>query len=323
MATADSTFLLTLHRAARRVAHAAFRPWVFRELGRHLRFDSGLWLRIAMTDDGPQMHDHHLERQRPDRVTSYLARELWRDDPMLHAIWAEPKRAVAMSADSVTSDRLREFLEQHENRHVVASFDVDPVTRVFAGIALFRRRPDDSFDEHDRRFIESVGPHVADTWTHNWLHHVCEERADDTQSGFALAVVTAGHTLTASDDHFAAMMNREWPEWRGPYLPAALREHLQRGTHPVWSGKSVAVHFRGLSGGLSLLRIRRCHTLDHLSPRKRAVAQLFAGGASQSHVAERLRLSPSTVNNYLVDIYRQLNVGCKAELAVLIAQLLP
>ena len=87
---ASSTFLLSLHRAARRMAHCEFRHWIFAELGRYLRFDSGFWLRMVVTPTGPQMHDHHLDRQRPDRVTGYLEQELWREDPFVQAALSRP-----------------------------------------------------------------------------------------------------------------------------------------------------------------------------------------------------------------------------------------
>ena len=72
-----------------------------------------------------------------------------------------------------------------------------------------------------------------------------------------------------------------------------------------------------------LLRLRSAHAIDRLSRRRRQVALLFAAGATQGEVAEALRLSPSTVNNYLVDAYRALGVADKAALAMLVARLDP
>jgi DNA-binding NarL/FixJ family response regulator len=50
---------------------------------------------------------------------------------------------------------------------------------------------------------------------------------------------------------------------------------------------------------------------------------MFAAGATQGEVAAALRLSPSTVNNYLVDVYRALGVADKAALALLVSRLHP
>ena len=103
-------FLLAVHRAARRMPHVEFRPWLFRELGSVLRFDSGLWLRIAISDDGPRMHDHHLDRQRPDRISSYLEQGLWREDPQKG--WVATVRystGARAYMETIPADRLREL----------------------------------------------------------------------------------------------------------------------------------------------------------------------------------------------------------------------
>ena len=324
MNAATSAFLLAVHRAARRMAHAAFKPWLFHELVQLLRFDSGMWLRVGVTDAGPQMHDYYLDRQRPDRITAYLEQELWREDPFLQTSFGGgPVRAWVMSANDLPPGRLSDYLELHEQRHVVCSFEFEPVTRSFAGFSMFRRGHQDTFSEADRSLVEFIEPHLRDDWTHNWLREVGASRPPELPSDFAQSVCTADHLLNASDEHFAELILREWPHWHGPLLPDEWAMHLQLDALGPWVGRVVTAYFQTLPGGLILLRLRPIHALDLLPPRKRQVALLFAGGVSQSEVAAALALSPSTVNNYLVEVYRELGLRDKTELALCVARLTP
>ena len=306
------------------MAHAQFKPWLFAELGLHLRFDSGMWMRIVVDDRGPQMHDYYLDRQRPDRITSYLEQELWRIDPFMQTAFVNgPSRAWAMSARDVPPGRLRDYLELHEQLHVVCSFQFESITRSFAGFSMFRRGRDDDFNEDERLFVEFVEPHLREAWTHNWLREVGATRPDKLPDGFAQGVFTAEHGVSAIEESFALLVRREWPEWHGPRLPAALIAHLRSEPRQPWAGERVTAYFGKLASGLTLVHLRGTHPIDHLPPSKRNVALLFASGTSQAEVARRLRLSPSTVNNYLVEIYRDLAVAEKSELAVLVAGLHP
>ena len=91
----------------------------------------------------------------------------------------------------------------------------------------------------------------------------------------------------------------------------------------AWVGKSLVAYFRPVDVGMTLAFVRPVGSFDRLSQRKREVATMFAHGASQSEVAQRLRLSPSTVNNYLGDVYRELGVTDKGALAIAVAHLEP
>jgi DNA-binding CsgD family transcriptional regulator len=269
------------------------------------------------------MHDQFLDRQSADRVTGYLEQELWREDPFLQAILASRCTSVRMAASSLPVGRLRAFLEERGQEHVIAATQADAIAGVVTGISIFRRGREDPFGEFDEVFIDGVGPHIIDAWTHNWLLDLGAAHTDRVAPNTATAVLTAQHVLTATDDHFARLLNREWPNWRGPTLPEPLDSHIGQGSVEPWLGRDVVARVLRLQEGPIVIHVRERHALDGLAPRKREVARLFAAGASQAEVAERMKLSTSTVNNYLVDVYRELNVNDKAQLAVVVARLLP
>ncbi|MGF6527894.1 helix-turn-helix transcriptional regulator [Variovorax sp. PvP013] len=317
----SSLFVLATHRAARRLPHGDFRTWMFSELEHQVRFDSGFWMRTVLTEDGPKMHDHHLHRQWPDRVTGYMDQELWREDPFLKSALDTGVTGFAMPLSSMPAGRLRSFLELREQEHVLGAVQVDAIVKTIVGISIFRKHRDDPFDEVDRCFLDAAAPHIIDAWTHNWMLQLGAVRGSTQACKVATAVLTSEHLVTAVDDHFSSLMALEWPVWRGPAVPEVLKSHLVRWPGRRWSGRHIIAWFQTLQEGALLLHVRARHAFDDLSKRKQEVAVMFASGVSQSEVAERMFLSRSTVNNYLVDIYRQLNICDKAQLAVVISYL--
>nr|WP_240978091.1 helix-turn-helix transcriptional regulator [Knoellia sp. DB2414S] len=60
--------------------------------------------------------------------------------------------------------------------------------------------------------------------------------------------------------------------------------------------------------------------LDSLTKAERAVAELVAEGLTSRRIAEELFVSPRTVDAHLSHIYRKLDIGSRAKLAALMAE---
>ena len=117
-------------------------------------------------------------------------------------------------------------------------------------------------------------------------------------------------------------MQSQWPAWKGPRVPEVVDEHFEREEAP-WIGSEITIYQKAHPQGSKLLLVRRSHALDCLSPRKRSVAVLVGQGVAQSDVANRLNLSPSTVNNYLSEVYERLDIHDKVMLSTLVSALEP
>jgi DNA-binding NarL/FixJ family response regulator len=61
--------------------------------------------------------------------------------------------------------------------------------------------------------------------------------------------------------------------------------------------------------------------LGSLTKAERAVAGLVAEGLTSRQIAERLFVSPRTVDAHLAHIFRKLEIGSRAKLAALMAEL--
>ena len=319
-----SEVLLRLNRGSRRMQHDAFRPWAFKQLSDIVAFDSAFWYRWAIEARHSPLHASYLYLQPQRLLDEYFAGELWNDDVVyLRALASPPGTAIYETRLNYASERMKDFMLRHQQEHLLTIAYWDVISMVAAGISLYRNASSCPFDAQEARLVEVVAPHFIDAWRENWLMDVIRQsssRADLPE--FSLGVMVNGGLLSEAQDNFGAMMRDEWPAWQGPRPPNDLLDHFAKQTTP-WIGTSVAIYRRVLADGTVLLLVRRVHPLDQLAPRKRSVAVMVAHGASQSEIARRLSLSPSTVNNYLTDVYEHLEVHDRVMLANLVMSLEP
>ena len=320
-----NAFVLELYRASRRMAHAEFRPWVFDRLRRIVPLDSAFWFRWAAYDDRSHIHAAYLYQQPETLLEEYVAEELWRDDVVYHRTLHAPRgTAVTASLEDYMAPKMRDFLRRNQQQHIMTIALMQDVPQLAGGMSLYRNASRAPFSAEDVRRQELLAPHIIDAWRENWLMEVVRNARSTKSTEFSLGVLMPGRMLSEAQHNFGALMLLEWPDWRGPWLPAALATQFANvGALQPWVGASITAYHRRQDDGSMLVMIRRRHPLDQLPRRKREAAVLFAGGVSQGEVATRLNLSPSTVNNYLADVYRDLEIRDKAGLSVLVERLEP
>jgi DNA-binding CsgD family transcriptional regulator len=320
-----SAFLLDLYRVSRRLAHTEFRQWVFDELGKLVQLDSGFWYRAAVGDENSNFHAWYLYRQPDTLIQEYSAGKLWMDDVVYDkALAAPPCTAVHVSYGDYSSERMRAFLKRYRQEYVMTIFVFQEIPQIAAGFSLYRNETRRPFSDDDVSNIETVAPHVIDAWRENWLSETIRKASRrPAPVEFCLAVLMPDQILSEAQDNFGQLMHLEWPGWQGPRLPPELQSCLTSLKPSPWTGKAISVYHRKQPDETTLLLVRRSHPWDRLGPRKRMVALLFAEGASQTQVAERAHLSPSTVNNYLGSIYRELELTDKTALSRLVERLHP
>ena len=325
MTPAASAYVLQLHRAARGLPHRELQPWVFDGLREIVPFDSAFWYRWSVDAQRSNLHAHYLYRQPESLIEEYIAEDLWRVDEVYErALQAAPGTAVAAPFEAYRSPKMRDFLARHHQYQVMTIGLIQEVPRIAAGISLYRDRTRPPFSAADVQMVELLAPHLIDAWRENWLQEISRTARSAPATEFSLGVLLPAGMLSEAQHRFGELIQREWPDWRGPWLPPALHVHLGASTNAgPYVGRHVVAYHRRRDDGLRLLLVRARHALDGLPPRKRETACLFAAGASQIEVAQRLRLSPSTVNNYLVDVYRELAIADKTDLALLVMRLEP
>ncbi len=320
-----NAFVLDLHRASRRLSHPVLRNWIFEQLAKVIQLDSAIWLRWAIVDDQAVIHGWYLHRQPDSLLHEYTTRELWRADVVHREIAARPGgAAVRASCDDHKAHAVREFLKRYRQEHSLTVAVFDDVPGVTTGITLYRNETRLAFDESDAHCVEIVAPHIFEAIREKWLYELGQSWSSEPESvEFAMAVLMPDLRISEAQDNFGELVLRQWPSWRGPLIPDTLRAHLARAQPWPWLGNEIAIYHRHQQDGTTLLRVRAGHPMDKLGSRKREVALLFAQGASQTDVASQLHLSPSTVNNYLGAVYRELGLSGKPALARLVRRLQP
>ena len=321
-----NTFLLGLYRTARTESHEQLRIWTFKALSNVVSFDSAFWFRGVAFERQVMIHSYFLHRQPETLIQEYVRDGLWEEDEIYRRLMVGQRgKAVRLSFDEFPSARFRDFLRRNHQQHLITIALTQEVPQLSAGMSLYRNELGSPFSDEDACTLEMVAPHVVDAWRESWLREVIQAARSPTKIGeFGVGVLMPDLMISEAHDSFVALVQQEWPGWQGPWLPEPLHEHISlKAPVQPWIGKQVAAYNRTQAGGAMLLLLRKGHPLDRLAPRKRAAALMFAAGRSQSEVAADLRLSASTVNNYLVDVYRELNIKDKSDLSVLVSRLQP
>lgn len=323
---AINDYILELYRASRRLPHSQFQQWVFEGLSRLVQFDSAFWFRGVTLENRAQAHAAYLYRQPETLLQEYVERELWRDDEIyLRALTVPSGTAVRVSFDNYASAKMRDFLRRNRQHHLMNITLVQEVPQIVSGISLYRDETRLPFSDEDAAVQEALAPHIIDAWRENWLADVVQSSRSIRPTEFSLGSLMPDMMLSEAQHNLASLLLLEWPDWRGPWLPQALHRHVVESASPgqPWVGKAITVYHRVEQNRSTLILVRPRHAMDGLSRRKREAALLFAGGASQTEVANRLKLSASTVNNYLGEVYRALGIRDKTDLSVLASRLEP
>jgi DNA-binding CsgD family transcriptional regulator len=319
--------LLDLHVKSRGMSHDVFRPWAFRQLQTLIAFDSAFWYRWALTDDtdGTNLHAWYLFEQPETLIEEFVSRRLWTEDVLFHRVSAAPPgTAATASFHEYQSPVMKDFLTRNRQMQLLSIGHYDRVPQIAHGVALYRSDINAPFTVEDKQAMELVSAHLVDVWRENWMSDLMAPiNAARGYNVFSVAVLMPDFVMTEAQENLADLMCQEWPDWQGPNLPPQLFAHAILRSKAPFIGRAVAVFFMQVAGGAHLMQLRKRHPADGLAPRKREVATMFAAGASQTEVARRTGLSTSTVNNYLGEVYRDLEVHDKAELALLIARLQP
>lgn len=304
-----SAFLLDLYRAQRELSLEEFQPAALDRLHADLPFETACWGLLTVSDGGGRLHSSHVWGVEATRPWLELARRAAEQ-----ALVTGLGRTVQLRAnDRRLQPRLRELLRicgaSSGLMTVLPKAELDSC----AFLGLFRAADEAAFNPAERRFKQTIAPHMIDAWQGNWLSHVERLQASRERQHAPMAVADQQGELHVAESRFRSLLLLEWPNWRGPALPAAIAERL--GLQAVEIATTRLLITATPADGIYLLKLRPRAPADRLTPRERRVGEAFAEGLSYKEVARRLELSPSTVRSYLRTIYGKLEVSDKAALA--------
>lgn len=306
-----SGLLLDLYRYARELTLDEFQRRALDRVAEAIPFDAAWW-GMARTDR--ELHSSYLFRLPDDFKDVWEANK---DDDVL-AMRVIQNPGVTVVFDLPGTDRapgLRTLFDRYAIHQVLCTLLMNPELKLTTFLSLYRTAASPPFTEGERRLKELLMPHLWATWTANWITQLAQIRAYRVVDRTAHAVADLRGVLHAAESRFSALVQREWPDWRGPTLPGPVRDAFRSGL-PV-RAQHVIVQVSPVSG-LYLVQIRARSPLDRLTPRELTIAEGFGRGRSYKELAAALGLSPATVRAHLRAIYVKLGIGDKAELAHLL-----
>jgi DNA-binding CsgD family transcriptional regulator len=284
-----------------------------------LRFDSARWALGMLKPDGPAIHAAIAYRQPPDYGDSGVAfRE---QDPLLLEALCRPAQTISAAAIGATcaGPHFHDAIgrgHHYGTEPIPGTGAADGVPNLIEGIVFYRTEFSRRFSEPEQLLIQSLVPQLADTWRINRQLSVRGDRRSTAQPNESLALCDRKGLLHAAGLHFVPMMQTEWKDWRGPFIPANLLETRGK-AHP---GAKIVITATPINDMWLLTARRKSHT-DRLTARERDIARHFGRGLDYREVANELRISPATARNHLKNIYDKLEINSKVELAGLLRQI--
>lgn len=220
---------------------------------------------------------------------------------------------INIAAEYSGTDIYNHHCKPYGMEHVLGTVFLDKDTQLFNYLLFYRADQARPYTEDERELKEELAQHLIEAVRTNWLTNLPHLFSPKQRSSFnAIAACNENGSLMAAMPSFVDACRREWPNWKGPFLPEDLISAL-RGKNSKYVGANMTVSMRPL-GNLTILRIRDKIPADNLTPRELEVAQQFSNGLDYKTIAQALLLSPSTIRTHLNNIYLKLSIDNKASL---------
>ena len=314
-----STFLVDLYALVEDSPDAHFQALALTAAARAVPFDSALWAVGAVTAEGPLVHGVELLNQPPQMMADW--ERIKHLDTLFQAAFARSGEVIVATGDGpADGPPFDPLIQAHTRRYgmqeIISTILLDPPSRLFTAISLYRARAGNSFSEAEVRVARNVFAHLTLAWTRRRLRSVSAGIGESSPGAIALA--DSHGLLHVASPAFLSALHTEWPDWAGPVLPPALQQ-LKDSTY---SGRNF-VGTAASQGTMVRHQLRPRGLIDDLSKREFEVARLVASGLDYRDIAARLKLAPETVRNHLKNIYRKTGAHNRTQLAIMVTRAEP
>lgn len=311
--------ILNLYGSAQECTTGEFQGQALDMLRQTLSFDSAAIIAASFSPDmAISLHSLHMYEQPIEKLADRKA--LVSPDTILADACRSRGRCVTM--ESVDIDPRYLDLHAYCKKYAIAHSMVliSPATHHanMDLIALWRAGPERAYTAAETELGNLLLPHLTQAQAINSRLF----RATDVEPppGSVRLLASLNGCLQYVEPMAADMLQREWPEWEPPILPAHFVEELRRPGQGLYIGKTLVARVTELAGYL-YLQLSRRPAGRTLTGVEGAVARLAASGLSYKDIAKRQGVSPATVRNQLHSVYAKLDVGNKTALAAALAVL--
>lgn len=306
-----SRTLREIHRLSREVPVTGFQDAAFavmKELG---RFDAGYWGGGREPVEAVVMHYQHLHRLPTEEMNAAFEK-----------VKSRPRHIELISRCVINAGQAQVFdVREAGVDDFYSHFGVDQIVTLYTRdtdfglyhvISLYRSGAE-RFTEPERMLFESAVPHLLDAWRESKLLHISGANRDACPLTPAAALLDKEGAVHFARPAFVELLRREWPDWRGPFVPEAMRR-MRDGS---FTGERVAARFTP-QNDLFLTVARGKGALDQLTARELEVAKQLALGHSHKEIARNLAIAPATARNHIASIHAKLGSSKGTQVAAML-----
>ena len=311
--------ILNLYGTAQECTSGEFQGQALDMLRQALPFDSAAIIAASFSPDmAISLHSLHMYQQPIEKLADRKA--LVSPDAILAEACRSRGRCVTM--ESVDIDPRYLDLHAYCKKYAIAHSMVliSPATHHanLDLIALWRAGPERAYSAAETELGNLLLPHLTQAQAIN--SRLFRTPDVEPSPGSVRLLASLNGCLQYVEPMAADLLQREWPEWEPPMLPAQFVEELRRPGQGLYTGKTLVARVTEL-GGYLYVQLSRRPAGRPLTGVEGAVARLAASGLSYKDIARRQGVSPATVRNQLHSVYAKLDVGNKTALAAALAVL--
>jgi len=312
----DSDVLLLLYRAAREMPAAGFPEYALRLIKPLLQFESAIWGSGTTDGQSVKVGTAHLHSVDPTAITEWA--QINRRDKVIPISIPRPHQTIQFHAATLFANRedsvMRDYSTRFGRESYLITSQPDELPESVHWISLYRPNPDAHFSEQERFTCESLMPHFYEALRINRLVARLDPKIAQ-QGNVQPAIAVADHDgrIHFAQDRFLRLMQTEWKQFDGSFLPNDLMRSLSNASNGKFKGDRLLCTTRR-SSDMLLVEIRQRTLLDALPPKRAEIAWLFSAGHSYKEIARRLAIAPSTVRNQLRAAYLELGICSKGQL---------
>jgi len=311
------SILLKLYRVARASSMPEFRDAALEQIKPYLPFEKAMWGTFVRMPGGALVHEVHLHKLPARKMQDYEA--IKQHDVQNQRAVAHPGRTFIANLSRMEKrldPAMVAYVRRYDCENVLTTVSMDPAIGIYNGLALYRGEARTPFTERERRLKEQLMPHLVETWNLNAIQYMDLDASPAHRRHRARALIDRQGVLHNAETGFADLMRAEFPDWRGPQMPAELFGPLIGAGGESYRGDAViGSRLREIGEGLFLVSVRPLAGVERLSPRELAVAREFAAGRTHKEIAQANAVAPATVRNQLQSVYEKLKVSSKTDLA--------
>lgn len=303
-----SRTLREIHRLSREAPVATFQDVAFEAMKELVRFDTGYWGAGREPVEAVVMHYSYLHRLPAGEMSTVFEKVKSRPRHIEQISRCVINAGQAQVCD-VREAGLDDFYSLFGVDQFVTLYQRDADLGLYHVVSLYRSG-EEQFTEQERLLFEGAVPHLMDAWRESKLLHLSGVNRDACPLTPAAALLDQKGAVHFARPAFVELMRREWPDWRGPFVPEAMCR-VQDGS---FTGKQIAVRFTP-QNDLYLTIARNKGPLDQLTMRELEVAKQMAKGACHKEIARALAISPATVRKHIAHVHAKLGSNKVAKVA--------